>query len=79
MVTRSAQRECREQCEAEIMGKMNLVINKHEQVSDKQNKVRDNSREEFLLKCLLEKSLFGKNLFVNKQRITNLTYYYENS
>lgn len=61
------------------MGKMNLVINKHEQVSDKQNKVRDNSREEVLLKCLLEKSLFGKNLFVNKQRITNLTYYYENS
>lgn len=28
MLTRSAQRECREHCEAEIVGKTNLVIDK---------------------------------------------------
>lgn len=63
----------------EIVETMKLVINKHRQVSDEQNKVRGNSRGGVLLECLLKKSVFEKLLFVNKQQISNLTCYYGNS
>ena len=50
----------------------NLWINQCKQASDKQQKVGENSREGVMFEGLLQESLLGKQVFVNKQQITNL-------